>query len=66
MKCLERYARCEVTACSDFFLLLFPFSLFPPEDKYNDFIEANRMENASDRLRTMKKLVGTSFQHVSN
>ncbi|XP_051742636.1 rho GTPase-activating protein 23 isoform X5 [Ctenopharyngodon idella] len=27
------------------------------DDKYNDFIEANRMENASDRLRTMKKLI---------
>lgn len=26
-------------------------------DKYNDFIDANRMENASDRLKTMKKLV---------
>lgn len=29
-------------------------------DKYNDFIDANRMENASDRLRTMKKLVCVS------
>ncbi|XP_077069330.1 rho GTPase-activating protein 23 isoform X2 [Siphateles boraxobius] len=27
------------------------------DDKYNDFIEANRMESASDRLRTMKKLI---------
>lgn len=27
------------------------------DDKYNDFIDANRMENASDRLRTMKKLI---------
>ncbi|TRY59606.1 hypothetical protein DNTS_003889 [Danionella cerebrum] len=27
------------------------------DDKYNDFIEANRMEKASDRLRTMKKLI---------
>ncbi|XP_043087923.1 rho GTPase-activating protein 23 isoform X3 [Puntigrus tetrazona] len=27
------------------------------DDKYNDFIEANRMENASDRLKTMKKLI---------
>ncbi|XP_008327681.1 rho GTPase-activating protein 23 isoform X5 [Cynoglossus semilaevis] len=26
-------------------------------DKYNDFIDANRMENASERLRTMKKLI---------
>lgn len=26
-------------------------------DKYNDFIDANRMENASERLKTMKKLV---------
>lgn len=26
-------------------------------DKYNDFIDANRMEDASDRLKTMKKLV---------
>ncbi|XP_018516096.1 rho GTPase-activating protein 23 isoform X11 [Lates calcarifer] len=26
-------------------------------DKYNDFIDANRMENASDRLKTMKKLI---------
>uniref|UniRef100_A0A8B9R614 Rho GTPase activating protein 23a n=1 Tax=Astyanax mexicanus TaxID=7994 RepID=A0A8B9R614_ASTMX len=27
------------------------------DDKYNDFIEANRMENASDRLKTLKKLI---------
>uniref|UniRef100_A0A8C2L128 Rho GTPase activating protein 23a n=1 Tax=Cyprinus carpio TaxID=7962 RepID=A0A8C2L128_CYPCA len=27
------------------------------DDKYSDFIEANRMDNASDRLRTMKKLI---------
>ncbi|XP_067275384.1 rho GTPase-activating protein 23 isoform X4 [Pseudorasbora parva] len=33
-----------------------PEPLFTDE-KYNDFIEANRMENASDRLRTMKKLI---------
>ncbi|XP_034567608.1 rho GTPase-activating protein 23 isoform X2 [Notolabrus celidotus] len=26
-------------------------------DKYNDFIDANRMENASDRLKTIKKLI---------
>lgn len=26
-------------------------------DKYNDFIDANRMENASERLKTLKKLV---------
>uniref|UniRef100_A0A3Q1JSP2 Rho GTPase activating protein 23a n=1 Tax=Anabas testudineus TaxID=64144 RepID=A0A3Q1JSP2_ANATE len=26
-------------------------------DKYNDFIDANRLENASDRLKTMKKLI---------
>ncbi|XP_034045436.1 rho GTPase-activating protein 23 isoform X3 [Thalassophryne amazonica] len=26
-------------------------------DKYNDFIDANRLENPSDRLRTMKKLI---------
>ncbi|KAJ8251040.1 hypothetical protein GJAV_G00216570 [Gymnothorax javanicus] len=26
-------------------------------DKYNDFIDANRMENAGDRLKTMKKLM---------
>lgn len=28
-------------------------------DKYNDFIEANRIEDAEDRLKTMKKLVLT-------
>ncbi|MBN3296502.1 RHG23 protein, partial [Amia calva] len=27
------------------------------DDKYNDFIDANRMEDAGDRLKTMKKLV---------
>ncbi|XP_034049460.1 rho GTPase-activating protein 23-like isoform X2 [Thalassophryne amazonica] len=27
------------------------------DDKYNDFIEANRIENAEDRLKTMKKLI---------
>ncbi|XP_047215001.1 rho GTPase-activating protein 23-like isoform X2 [Girardinichthys multiradiatus] len=26
-------------------------------DKYNDFINANRMENASERLKTMKKMI---------
>ncbi|MED6251681.1 hypothetical protein ATANTOWER_001266, partial [Ataeniobius toweri] len=26
-------------------------------DKYNDFIDANRMENASERLKTMKKMI---------
>lgn len=26
-------------------------------DKYNDFIDANRIEDAEDRLKTMKKLV---------
>ncbi|KAM9745468.1 rho GTPase-activating protein 23 isoform 2-T2 [Menidia menidia] len=26
-------------------------------DKYNDFIDANRMDNPSDRLKTMKKLI---------
>ncbi|XP_047427635.1 rho GTPase-activating protein 23 isoform X4 [Mugil cephalus] len=26
-------------------------------NKYNDFIDANRMESASDRLKTMKKLI---------
>lgn len=30
-------------------------------DKYNDFIDANRIENATDRLRTMKKLVCVSM-----
>ncbi|KAJ7992282.1 hypothetical protein DPEC_G00276900 [Dallia pectoralis] len=27
------------------------------DDKYNDFIDANRMESAGDRLKTMKKLI---------
>ncbi|KAL0992731.1 hypothetical protein UPYG_G00097600 [Umbra pygmaea] len=27
------------------------------DDKYNDFIDANRMENAGHRLKTMKKLI---------
>ncbi|XP_028979002.2 rho GTPase-activating protein 23 isoform X3 [Esox lucius] len=27
------------------------------DDKYTDFIDANRMENAGDRLKTMKKLI---------
>lgn len=26
-------------------------------DKYNDFIDANRIEDTEDRLKTMKKLV---------
>lgn len=30
---------------------------FHSADKYSDFIDANRMENASNRLKTMKKLV---------
>lgn len=28
-------------------------------DKYNDFIEANRIEDASERMRTLRKLVGS-------
>uniref|UniRef100_A0A8B9SL37 Rho-GAP domain-containing protein n=1 Tax=Anas platyrhynchos TaxID=8839 RepID=A0A8B9SL37_ANAPL len=28
------------------------------DDKYNDFIEANRIEDASERMRTLRKLVG--------
>ncbi|KAG7255317.1 hypothetical protein CRUP_021648, partial [Coryphaenoides rupestris] len=27
------------------------------DDKYNDFIDANRIEDAGDRLKTMKKLI---------
>ncbi|KAM9456671.1 rho GTPase-activating protein 23 isoform 3-T3 [Clarias gariepinus] len=27
------------------------------DDKYNDFIDANRMDNPSDRLKTLKKLI---------
>ncbi|XP_060758009.1 rho GTPase-activating protein 23 isoform X4 [Neoarius graeffei] len=27
------------------------------DDKYNDFIDANRMENPSDRMKTLKKLI---------
>ncbi|XP_047656653.1 rho GTPase-activating protein 23 isoform X4 [Tachysurus fulvidraco] len=27
------------------------------DDKYNDFIDANRLENPSDRLKTLKKLI---------
>ncbi|XP_030631173.1 rho GTPase-activating protein 23 [Chanos chanos] len=27
------------------------------DDKYNDFIDANRLEDAGDRLKTMKKLI---------
>ncbi|KAI5097178.1 rho GTPase-activating protein 23 isoform X3 [Silurus meridionalis] len=27
------------------------------DDKYNDFIDANRMENPSERLKTLKKLI---------
>ncbi|NXX76714.1 RHG23 protein, partial [Urocolius indicus] len=26
-------------------------------DKYNDFIEANRIEDASERMRTLQKLI---------
>ncbi|NXI49136.1 RHG23 protein, partial [Chloroceryle aenea] len=35
-------------------------SLTPPvllSDKYNDFIEANRIEDASERMRTLRKLI---------
>lgn len=39
-----------------------PPSSDPPHvslsDKYNDFIEANRIEDASERMRTLRKLVG--------
>ncbi|XP_023654064.1 rho GTPase-activating protein 23-like isoform X3 [Paramormyrops kingsleyae] len=38
------------------FLRKLPEPLFT-DDKYSDFIDANRMENASNRLKTMKKLV---------
>lgn len=33
------------------------FVPLPSSDKYNDFIDANRIEDAEDRLKTMKKLV---------
>lgn len=33
-------------------------------DKYNDFIDANRIEDAEDRLKTMKKLV-CAKEHLS-
>lgn len=33
------------------------FAPTPSPDKYNDFIDANRIEDAEDRLKTMKKLV---------
>ncbi len=49
----ERYEVCHVVT----FYPSVSVSHYPLEDKYNDFIEANRMENASDRLKTMKKLV---------
>lgn len=31
-------------------------------DKYNDFIEANRIEDADNRLKTMNKLVRVGGQ----
>lgn len=40
----------QVDVVSDFVPVVFP-------DKYNDFIDANRIEDAEDRLKTMKKLV---------
>lgn len=33
-------------------------------DKYNDFIDANRIEDAEDRLKTMKKLVCVKGQQI--
>lgn len=33
-----------------------------PTDKYGDFIDANRIEDAEDRLKTMKKLVCVKLQ----
>ncbi|XP_029311686.1 LOW QUALITY PROTEIN: rho GTPase-activating protein 23-like [Cottoperca gobio] len=38
------------------FLRKLPEPLFT-DDKYNDFIDANRIEGAEDRLKTMKKLI---------
>ncbi|XP_021168625.2 rho GTPase-activating protein 23 isoform X2 [Fundulus heteroclitus] len=38
------------------FLRKLPEPLFT-DDKYNDFIDANRIEDAEDRLKTMKKLI---------
>ncbi|XP_034414081.1 rho GTPase-activating protein 23-like isoform X2 [Cyclopterus lumpus] len=38
------------------FLRKLPEPLFT-DDKYNDFIDANRIEDAEDRLKTMKKLL---------
>ena len=39
--------------------LLTPRGLFSPAstDKYNDFIDANRLDSNSERLKTMNKLV---------
>ncbi|XP_071780787.2 rho GTPase-activating protein 23-like [Centroberyx gerrardi] len=33
------------------------------DDKYNDFIDANRIEDAGDRLKTMKKLIHNLPDH---
>ncbi|XP_073684152.1 rho GTPase-activating protein 23 isoform X2 [Garra rufa] len=38
------------------FLRKLPEPLFT-DDKYNDFIDANRLEDAGDRLKTIKKLI---------
>ncbi|ROL48424.1 Rho GTPase-activating protein 23 [Anabarilius grahami] len=38
------------------FLRKLPEPLFT-DDKYNDFIDANRLEDAGDRLKTMRKLI---------
>lgn len=41
-------------------------AFFYPTDKYNDFIDANRVEDAEDRLKTMKKLVCIKCQQMSD
>ena len=40
------------------------FRLLVITDKYNDFIDANRIEDAEDRLKTMKKLVCVKGQQI--
>ncbi|XP_062874477.1 rho GTPase-activating protein 23 isoform X2 [Trichomycterus rosablanca] len=45
-----------VSSLLKLFFRKLPEPLFT-DDKYNDFIEANRMENPNDRLKTLKKLI---------
>lgn len=59
---LKQLFFCLLSACGNDRAEIFHFIVIT--DKYNDFIDANRIEDAEDRLKTMKKLVCVKGQQI--